>query len=347
LNTTSDVGGAGSPRPVLSVVVVIVSDTMSGRPKATCLAGCLQALAKQIGAPPLEIIVPYCPPVTGLEDLQRQYPQVVFVPVGDLTSALPGGGSREHHDELRARGLALARGDVIALLEDHGQPDEHWCARVIAAHSGRFAGCAAVGGAIENGVDRPLNWAVYFCDFGKYQGPLLEGESAFASDANVSYKRPALEAIQSIWRDVFHETAVHWALRSRGEKLALSGDVVVYQYREALGLRDALNERYVWGRSYAASRCLLVKGPRRVMFALLTPLLPAVLLARMAANAVRKPQGRRAYFVALPITALCTLSWSLGELLGYLSARPHQAPAVAAEAIASTLDDRHTQGEAR
>ena len=36
---------------------------------------------------------------------------------------------------------------------------------------------AAIGGAIENGVDRPLNWAVYYSDFGRYQNPFQSGES--------------------------------------------------------------------------------------------------------------------------------------------------------------------------
>ena len=73
-----------------------------------------------------------------------------------------------------------------------------------------------MGGAIENSIDRPLNWAVYFCDFLRYQTPLPDGESALASDANVSYKRTALQAIQPVWRDVFHETSVNAALRARG-----------------------------------------------------------------------------------------------------------------------------------
>src|ERR1700681_5044734 len=99
-------------------------------------------------------------------------------------------GSREHHDELRARGLALARGYIVALIEDHGIPAPDWCAQILESHRQPFA---VVGGAIENGIDRPLNWAVYYCDFLRYQNPLQEGTSAFASDANVSYKRSALE----------------------------------------------------------------------------------------------------------------------------------------------------------
>ncbi len=49
------------------------------------------------------------------------------------------------------------------------------------------------GGAIENGIDQPLNSAVNDCDFGKYQNPLPSGESDFASDANTSYGPTALE----------------------------------------------------------------------------------------------------------------------------------------------------------
>ena len=43
-----------------------------------------------------------------------------FLAVNDLRTYAGGGGSREHHDELRARGLAVARGAVVALIEDHG-----------------------------------------------------------------------------------------------------------------------------------------------------------------------------------------------------------------------------------
>jgi hypothetical protein len=75
-----------------------------------------------------------------------------------------------------------------------------------------------VGGAIENGIGRPLNWAVYFCDFLPYQNPVPLGESAIASDACVSYKRAALESTRTIWQEIFHEWSGNGALRSRGER---------------------------------------------------------------------------------------------------------------------------------
>lgn len=320
---------ASSDTPVLSIVVVIVSDTTDTRCDASHLAGCLEALARQQGAPATEIIVPHLPCVAGITKLTRRFPAVRFMAVDDLHTFRGPGGSREHHDELRARGLGVARGKIVGLLEDHARPDEHWCARMVEAHQQPFA---AVGGAIENGIDRPLNWAVYFCDFGKYQNPVPAGESLYASDANVAYKRSTLESIQTVWQESFQETAVNWALRARGEKLALSPWAVVYQHRSDLRLIQALKERFVWGRSYAASRGQALSRGRRLMLAALAPVLPAVLLARMARNVVQKRRCVAPFARSFPLTALLTLSWSWGELIGYLTGRAGPTDAGRAEA---------------
>src|SRR5271169_6322654 len=110
--------------PKLSVVVAIVSDG-SGQPDVIHLEPCLAALARQDGAPPMEIVVAHLPGTAGIAGLRDRYPDVVFSEVTDLRM-YTGGGSREHHDEIRARGLALARGEIIALIEDHGIPSRDW-----------------------------------------------------------------------------------------------------------------------------------------------------------------------------------------------------------------------------
>lgn len=300
--------------PLLSVVVVIVSDTTDSHGGASHLAASLEALSRQADPPPMEVIVPHLPNVDGIDEIKRRFPHARFVPVPDLKRSTGRLGSREHHDELRARGLVLARGEIVALLEDHGLADPNWCARIVGAHKKNYAG---IGGAIENGIDRPLNWAVYFCDFGKYQSPLPAGESLFASDANVSYKRAALESIRDVWREVFQETAVNWALRSRGEKTALAPEIIVYQRRQGLRMRSALRERFIWGRSYAATRSKLLGGAKRAAYAVLAPILPTILLTRMTLNVVKKGRCIGPFIKAFPLTALLTVSWSLGELAGY------------------------------
>ena len=307
--------------PVLSVVVAIVSDT-TWSPDSNHLGPCLAALKDQSGPPTLEIIVPHLPSVAGISRLREQYPDVRFLEVAGLRSYSGRRGSREHHDELRARGLALARGHIVALIEDHGIPARDWCARIVESHR---LPAAAVGGAVENGVNRPLNWAVYFCDFLRYQNPLREGPSAFASDANVSYKRTALESIRPVWEQTFRESSVNWTLRSRGETVALAPQVVVYQHRQRLRFSPALRERFVWGRSYAASRVAQQASNRRVFWALFAPGLPILILTRMAVMVIRKRRPFAVFLKALPLTGMLLVGWSWGEFVGYITARANSA----------------------
>ena len=299
------------PNSLLSVVVVIVSDTTQTRGSAAHLGDCLDALSKQVEAPPLEVIVPHLEDVEGIEVVRTRFPWVRFLPVSDVVARV---GGREHHDVLRSRGLAAARGDLVGLLEDHARPDSRWCASVAAAHRKPYA---AIGGAIENGVDRPLNWAVYYCDFGRYQNPVPAGETPFASDANVIYKRAALERVRPSWQESFREVVVNGALMSLGQAIALDPEIIVYQNRQGLTLDTALRERFVWGRSYAATRRALLPLPKRVAYAALSPVLPAILLIRMARTAwARHSFGTFAR--AVHITLLLVATWSAGEGVGYL-----------------------------
>jgi hypothetical protein len=316
--------------PLLSVVVVIVSDTM-GHADTAHLEPCLESLGQQPMADSTEIIVAMYPGVTGIAALKARYPSVNFVEAADLETYTGCPGSREHHDELRARGLAVARGDVVALIEDHGVVAPDWSTRLIEAHNGSSA---AVGGAIENGIDRPLNWAVYFCDFLRYQNPLPGGETAIVSDANVAYKRSALESIRPIWQEIFHEASVTAALRSRGQQMILAPAAVLFQHRQGLRMSSALRERFVWGRSYAATRARLAHLSQRVFWAAFAPLLPVLMMARMTLMAWKKRRTMTAFLKAFPLTCALAVSWSFGEWIGYVTGRANAAGSQAADAIA-------------
>lgn len=306
----------GHPGPSLSVIVGIVSDTTDPRVDVRHLSACLDALSPQVEGSSVEVIVPYHENVHGVDDLMRRFPWVTFLPVDGLGMASRQRGDREHHDVLRARGLAAACGHVVGLLEDHARPDRNWCANVVAAHREPFAG---IGGAIENGIDRPLNWAVYYCDFGKYQNPLPAGESSYASDANVTYKRSSLQSIRATWENSFREVIVNAALRSTGEKVVLHPDVIVYQNRHGLRFRDAVRERFIWGRSYAATRSAMLSTGQRLTYAALSPVLPFILLLRMTKTAWQRGRHVREYLQALPLIATLVAVWSVGEGLGYVT----------------------------
>jgi hypothetical protein len=225
----------------------------------------------------------------------------------------------------------VARGEIVALIEDHGIVTPDWSARLLEAHAGASA---AVGGAIENGIDRPLNWAVYFCDFLRYQNPLPEGETAIVSDANVAYKRIALESIRPIWREIFHEASVTAALRSRGQQIILAPAAVLHQHRQGLRVSSALRERFVWGRSYAATRARLARLSQRAFWAFFAPALPALMMTRMTRMAWQKRRTMNAFLKAFPLTCALAASWSCGEWVGYVTGRANRAGSQAAEAIA-------------
>src|ERR1035438_5297476 len=105
------------------------------------------------------------------------------------------------------------------------------------------------------------------------------------------------------------------------------------RYRQTL-LGGLWAVRFVWGRSYAGTRARLAGTPRRVFWAVFTPLLPGLLVARMTLMAWKKRRTMGAFLKALPLTALLEVGWSCGEFIGYATARANAAGAQTAEALA-------------
>jgi hypothetical protein len=204
------------------------------------------------------------------------------------------------------------------MTEDHAVPTDDWRRQIIHAHRRPHA---VIGGTIDNYVDRPLNWALYYCDFGRYGSPLPEGQAAFASDVNVAYKRSALESISNIWRDAYHETTVHWVLQSRGEAIFLDPSMVVFQQRPAIPFRTALKERIEWGRAFAETRVTECSSVLRMLYAAGTPILPALLLARIVSHMIRQRRTLKQTALTLPLAACLLVAWALGEMIGYVATR--------------------------
>ena len=301
--------------PTLSIIVGFSSDTIAPVATAHRLVECLEALTKQIDTPPMEIIVPHHEPIEGLDAVKQRFPEVRFLSSPDVMKRV---GGREHHAGPRARAIAAAHGELIGLLEDHELPDGRWAASVVAAHRRPDAG---IGGAIENGVDRALNWAVYYCDFGRYENPVPEGETPFASDANITYKRADLEQVRSVWKDAYREVAVNDALRSLGKTISLDPRPIVYQNRLGLTFSVAMRERFSWGRSYAATRSTWLRRPKRLVYAALSPVLPPLLLFRLARRARNRNRHFAEFVRSVPFLVPLLISWSIGETAGYLAPR--------------------------
>ena len=301
----------------LSVVIALIS----GRKED--LDRCLVALIEQqIEAPEFEILVPYDEPVREVIELASRFPKVRFIPAEGLdTQAARAGASREHHDTLRTIGLRAAVGRIVALTEDHAVASATWCSDMLRLLDEQPE-LAAIGGAVECGSSALLNRAVYYCDFGRYQNPLPEGPAEFVSDSNVAYRREALESVANAWNDDYHETMVHWALVEKGLELWLTPRSEVHQTRHDLGTGEALLERYVWGRSFAGTRVRGVSGVRRILFAILSGLLPFVLTWRILRGAQARSRANARMLSALPWVFVLHSAWAWGEFVGYITGNP-------------------------
>lgn len=301
----------GDPALALSVVVAPTAA------RGALLAGALEALAAQQGAPAFEVIVPVDASIAHAA-LRTRFPRVRFLSVdgtAEQSASADPGVAHLAIDRRRAAALAAARAEIVALTDEHARPRADWCARLVALHS---APHAVIGGAIENARDRALDWALFFIDAGRYQNPLPEGPALFVSDVNVSYKRAAL-ARTDVWRGLYHETGLHDALRAAGETLWLSPELVVAVDRGEPSLGAALRERFAWARLYAGRRAREVAPHVRAALCLGAPLLAALLVARQMRLALARGRHVRSFLRALPLLALLDLAASAGELTGYLT----------------------------
>lgn len=300
---------------VLSVVVTVVGG-------GGALARCLSALEQQEAPPPMEVLLPFDASISQVGDLAGRFPTLRLLPLGVIPTRHPvksAAGQHELFDRRRSAGLAAARGEFVAIVEDRGAPRPSWARTAVGLH--RDVEAAAVGGAIEQHSGGVVSRALYYCDFGRYQLPFAAGERSYVSDVNVCYRRGSLEATRSIWQDEFHETTVHWALRRRGERLWASPDLVVDHYRDGVGLAQAMRERVAWGRLFGHTRAIEVGRAARLAYAFTTPVLPLLLLTRLVRQRVARRRGP-GFVSAAPAILLLLVAWSVGEGLGYLTGTP-------------------------
>jgi hypothetical protein len=292
-----------SPQPSVTVGIVAICGE-------TQLERCLEALFRQHHAPAFDVVIAAAPRLGELRRLRERFPQVDIRIDPAVTSPI----------DLAARAVTAARGDIIILTEDHCVPDEGWVAALTRTLQRNGT---AVGGAVDPLDPETMtafDWAFYYVDFYRYQTPLTAGIADALSECNVAYRRQNLEALEEPWRTSFHETRIHIALAKQGGPLWMEPRASVRAGRR-VSRGDALRERYSFGRYYACRRIEPPHESGRVWFALGSPLLPLLLLARMARASARDDRTARRFLRSLPDLAALVMAWALGEALGYFTKR--------------------------
>ena len=138
---------------------------------------------------------------------------------------------------LRAAGIAAARGEVIALTEDHVVVGPAWADATLRAHT-HHAEAALIGGPVDNGSRRRLiDWANFLMTFGSFLPPIsARRHGRMPVIANLSIKRAALPAaalapgelefrllprLAGEHRIAFDDGPLVWHVQSHGARTAL------------------------------------------------------------------------------------------------------------------------------
>jgi hypothetical protein len=231
--------GVADARPPLSVVI-------PAREGLDEIEVVLEALLPEAVALGVEVVV-----VGGVAPDERSpSPAVRLVPapIADML-------------DLHKRGIAEARGDVVAIGEDHALPETDWCRAVIRAHAERRE-AAAVAGCLVNATSATLAGRANFLAFAApWQPPMAELPSERPPPASaLSFKRSALEEIASRppgWL----EAEVIPSLFAQGS-IAADDRVVVHHHQDHGSLWSICNAFHSARSSYGSKRERLAPAER-------------------------------------------------------------------------------------
>jgi len=226
--------------------------------------------------------------------------------------------------ELRAMGIAAARGDVVAVTEDHVTVPSDYCRQVLAAHA-EHADALLIGGAVVNGSTDPIGWASYFMsniqalppELGPWNAPLT-------GQANITYKRRLFDQHPAT---TLQRADLRAELQAKG--LALNDPRIQVLHIQSLGLRGSCMHHFHDGRHVASVRRAELHGARWALelakdlsLGWRIPVAAARVLVR---TALRYPSLRPDLAASAPMIALLTGFHCAGELAGFV-AGPGDSP---------------------
>ncbi len=284
--------------PKISVII----PSVSGLP---IIAECLLALDNQKCDFAFEVIV-----VDRTGDKTAQYICEHFPRVKLIKLSAPCG-----IPEMRAVGMAQARGEFLAITEDHCIVPQNWLAEIIKAHE---SGYQVVGGAVENGSPaRLIDWAVFLCEYSAFMPPIADGETEFITGNNTSYQRSLIEQTDESLKKDYWEYFLQGELKALGIKF-LSAPSLVISHKKEFGFFYFLSQRFHYSRSFAAMRKSKLSVAKQIIYLLYTPILPFHLTWRIAQNVQQKKRNYKEFFLSLPLLLIFMCSYAVGEFVGQL-----------------------------
>lgn len=286
------------PRPP-RVSVVIAS--LVGAP---FIDDCLVSLERQVDECGAEVIVVACGSPAYAQRIARKFPWVRVI----------HRATRETVPDLRRHGVGEAAGEIIAIIEEHCLAAPDWLQRAIAALQGGEYG--VVGGPVlDHSYQRLRDWVVYFCEYNNYLPPWRHDERHDLGSANIAYSRSVLMKYQDLLSAGYWEAALHPHLLTEGVKFRAVPEMAVY-HRGPFNYGYYLQQRYWFSRAFAGARKL--SAAHKIAYFLAAPLVPFLLLARMAQRVWRCHCRIEKFAQAVPLLIPALMVYVAGEFVGYL-----------------------------
>jgi hypothetical protein len=284
--------------PAVSVVVPSVSGTGA-------ILDCLDALADQEGAEPPEVLVVDRAGEATRAAIRNRFPRARVL-------AMDGGAPLP---DMRARGVAEARGGMIAILGEHLRPARSWLRAIAEAQA---QGRDAIGGPVDQGRGASAaEWAFFLSEYGRFMPPLPASGGTPLAGSNSAYRRSALDRVGARSGRPLWDGDLAARLSAEGMDVGCHAAFAV-RNEKRLDAARLLVQRHHCSRTGAAHRTAGWPGWKRLAFAVATPLLPPLLLARIARTVLGRGRCRLALLRALPLLAAVCVVWASGEAVGAL-----------------------------
>ncbi len=224
--------GQGGTWPGISVVIC----TRNGEPTLPETLDAVTAL----DYPDYEVIVVSDGSTDSTSDIARQYDV-------HLVETEPGGLARA-----RNTGLAAARHEIIAYLDDDAKPDVHWLRYLARSFAnGDFVG---IGGPnLPPLEDGRVAQCVAHAPGGPTHVLISDEEAEHIPGCNMAFLTECLEAIGGFdpqYQAAGDDVDVCWRLRARGWRLGFSPGAVVWHHRRGR-VRDYFGQQRGYGKAEA------------------------------------------------------------------------------------------------
>ena len=284
----------------IAPISVVVASKVGAPFIGFCLAS-LETQAKAIGA---EVIVVAAGSEAYVDQLRRDYPWVRAIHSKEITQV----------PALRRIGVEHARGKAIAIIEEHCSAATDWLERALAALASGDYG--AVGGpVVDYGYKRLRDWVVYFLEYHGALPPAPQGATENLNDANIAYPRALLIEHIGLLDDGYWPMTLHPTLLGKGSTLLSVPDMVVH-HRGPFNFGYYLGQRFLFSRAYAGVRAQKQSVVRRLAYIVLAPVVPFMMLARIASIVLAKGRNVGRFVAALPLLSVSLVVMVAGEWLG-------------------------------